>query len=46
MKGFVTDQVANGDGEIPPFGSLLSPEEVKALALYIRLVNPGGLPAP
>ena len=46
MEGFVRDQVAKGEGKMPPFETLLSPEEVEALALYIRLANTGGLPAP
>ena len=46
MEGFLRDPVAKGEGKLPTCESLLSPEEVEALALYIRLANTGGLPVP
>ena len=46
MESFLTDQVAKGEGKMPPYEYLLNPEEGEALALYIRLANTRGLPAP
>ena len=43
-EGFLKDQVAKGEGGMPPYESLLSPEEGEGLALYLRLANTGGLP--
>ena len=44
MEDFLKDQVAKGEGRMPPYKSLLSPEEGEGLALYLRLANTGGLP--
>ena len=46
-EGFLKDQVAKGEGRMPPYESLLSPEEREALALYIHLLPiPGDCPLP